>query len=292
MSFRERYSLIYGRDPSDHDDFSSFVESPVGEIEKSLKREIYLAKNIQTKLLSGKIPELSKGEVAGISIPARLIGGDYYDFYPLPNGKLRIVIGDVMGKGIPAAMLMILTRGAFRSAAESTQGPGDTLTAMNNALCEDLRSLGSFVTLLCADWDPNTDTLTYANAGHSLPVLIREKKKVEEMPKNNGVMLGGLPNQTYREKQVHLHRGDCVFFYTDGIIEAQNKRGEQYKLYRLIDVLLQHSDKSVHEIEQMVVNSTNEFTEGMLQKDDITMVILKVGKDKANISSFSSPATL
>ncbi|MDI6881046.1 MAG: PP2C family protein-serine/threonine phosphatase [Desulfitobacteriaceae bacterium] len=287
MLFSEQYSLIHGRVPSDHDDSSSFVESPVGEMEKSLKREIHLARDIQTKLLNGKTPKLSKGEVTGVSIPARLIGGDYYDFYLLPNDKLRIVIGDVMGKGIPAAMLMILTRGAFRSAADSAQGPGATLTAMNNALCEDLRTLGSFVTVLCADWDPNTDTLTYANAGHSLPVLIRETKKVEEMPKNNGVMLGGLPNQIYQEKQVYLHRGDDVFFYTDGIIEAQNKRGEQYKLYRLIDVLLQHSNKSVHEIEQMVVNSTNEFTEGMPQKDDLTMVILKVGKDKANISSCS-----
>ncbi|WLR52668.1 PP2C family protein-serine/threonine phosphatase [Bacillus tianshenii] len=255
---------------------------------KPLEREINLARNIQMTLLNGQTPSLDSGEVKGVSIPARLIGGDYYDFYPLLNGKMRIVIGDVMGKGIPAAMLMILTRGAFRSAAESTIGPGETLTAMNNAICNDLRALKSFVTVFCADWDPKTNTLTYANAGHNLP-LIFQGKTIQELPKLTGVMLGGLPNQQYTAKEIHLKEKDFVFFYTDGIVEAQNETGIQYQKDRLIQILLEHKEENVEQIEKAVIDSINQFTEGVTQKDDITMVTLKICNKQLKISSYNSP---
>lgn len=259
-------------------------------MDKTLQREINLARNIQTQLLNGKTPTFEGGEVTGSSLPARLIGGDYYDFYPLVNGKIRIVVGDVMGKGIPAAMLMILTRGAFRSAAESTNGPAETLTAMNQALYEDLRTLKSFVTMICADYDPKTGVFTYANAGHHLPLYINGRDKmVEELPKVNGIMIGGLPNQVYKEISIQLNEQDIVFFYTDGIVEAQNKDGEQYKLERLIQTLLENHEKSVSEIEKSVMDSIRQFTQGVPQKDDITMVILKVSKQKPDISSLNSP---
>ena len=256
---------------------------------KTLQREINLAKNIQTKLLNGERPKLENGEVIGVSIPARLIGGDYFDFYPLPSGKIRIVIGDVMGKGIPAAMLMILTRGAFRTAAESTKGPGETLTAMNNAIYKDLRTLNSFVTVFCADWDSVTGTFSYASAGHSLPEVIKSSKQSANLPPVKGIMLGGLPNQVYKEESVSLTEGDLVFLYTDGIVEAINKEGEMYKLDRLHCLLESVSTKCVKEIEDSVVNNLKQFSEGMPQKDDITMVILKIGRESTDISSFNAP---
>lgn len=260
------------------------------ELDKNLLREITLAQNIQTTLLNGKVPTFKDGEVSGISLPARLIGGDYYDFYPLIDGSIRIVIGDVMGKGIPAAMLMILIRGAFRSAAESTGGPGETLKAINKALYEDLRALGSFVTLFCADWDPSTKTLTYANAGHNLPLHINsEKNEISPLPKLSGVMIGGLPNQNYLAKQLHLNLNDTVFFYTDGIVEAQNPEGEQFQLDRLIKTLNKHKDKSAEWIEQSVIEAINAFTKDLPQKDDITMVLLKICEKKFDNSSINSP---
>lgn len=269
----------FSNDPDDKD-----------HLDKSLQREINLARNIQTALLNGKTPSIDGGEVSGSSIPARLIGGDYFDFYPHVNGNLRIVIGDVMGKGIPAAMLMILTRGAFRSAAESTQSPGETLTAMNQAIYEDLRTLKSFVTLFCADWNPKTFVLTYANAGHNPPLLIKGKKHtVEELPKVKGIMVGGLPNQVYQEESIRLEEDDTVFFYTDGIVEAQNKAGEQFKLERLSQTLLKHKNKGVGEIEKGVMDSVNQFTQGVPQKDDITMVLLKISQQKVDITSLNSP---
>ncbi|MFC0213600.1 PP2C family protein-serine/threonine phosphatase [Paenibacillus chartarius] len=259
------------------------------DLDKTLQREIHLARNIQTTLLNGEKPKLPSGEVSGVSIPARLIGGDYYDFYPLADGKIRIVIGDVMGKGIPAAMLMILTRGAFRSAAEATQGPGETLTAMNNALYQDFRKLKSFVTVFCADWDPGSGKFVYANAGHDLPVIVRSSVGTIEPPELKGVMLGGLPSQVYKEKEVSLQEEDMVFFYTDGIVEAQNREGGMYKLERLVPLLIGHSRKAAAEIEAVVTEAIHDFTEGLPQRDDITMVVLKVGKQTTEIASYSSP---
>jgi sigma-B regulation protein RsbU (phosphoserine phosphatase) len=259
---------------------------------KTLQREITLAKNIQTKLLNGAAPILSSGEVSGVSIPARLIGGDYFDFYPLGNGKLRLVIGDVMGKGIPAAMLMILTRGAFRTAAEATKGPSETLTAMNNAMYQDLRKLNSFVTVFCADWEPTTGTLVYANAGHCLPIIVGANAEEIVPPSIKGVMLGGLPGQVYTEESIKLSEGDLIFLYTDGIIEAQNSDGVMYRTARLLDVLRDSVGETASGVENAVVLSVSEFADGVAQKDDITMVTLKVGKDTTEISSFNSPLSL
>ncbi|WP_110943633.1 PP2C family protein-serine/threonine phosphatase [Virgibacillus senegalensis] len=240
------------------------------------------------KLLNAQTPTVDKGEVAGISIPARLIGGDYYDFYLLPNGNLRIVIGDVMGKGIPAAMLMILTRGAFRSAAESTQGPSETLTAMNKAMYDDLRTLGSFVTVMCADWNPHTKTLTYSSAGHNFPVIVKANNQLVEVPETKGVMLGGLPEAVYKDDTVQLE-DDLVFFYTDGITEARNKDGEMYQLERLKKTLLKHHSYDVKEVEAAIVEEMESFTEGLPQRDDITMVLLKTTGSTTNITSYTSP---
>lgn len=256
---------------------------------KVLKHEINLARNIQMKLLNAEVPKFKSGKVAGISIPARLIGGDYFDFSYLPNGKIRIIIGDVMGKGIPAAMLMILTRGVFRSVAEITRGPGETLAEMNKVMYKDLRSLGSFVTVFCADWDPQTKSLTFANAGHNLPVVVRSSNEIQVLPKTKGVMIGGLPNQLYLEESVQLDNNNFVLFYTDGVIEARNDSGEMYRERRLHKTLLANFDKNVNEIELSIVESINKFTEGVPQRDDITLVLLKIGQDKTDITSFNSP---
>lgn len=259
------------------------------EEEKVLKREINLARNIQMKLLNGESPTFENGEVSGISIPARLIGGDYYDFSYLPNGKIRIVIGDVMGKGIPAAMLMILTRGVFRSVAEISKGPGETLAEMNKVMYKDLRSLGSFVTVFCADWDPQTKILTFANAGHNLPLVVRSTDEVQSLPKTKGVMIGGLPNQKYPEDSIQLDNSNFVLFYTDGVIEATNSNGEMYRVSKLESSLLSSFGNEIKEIETAIVDSVRDFTKDTHQKDDITLVLLKVSEEKTDISSFNSP---
>ncbi len=247
---------------------------------KALLREIKMARNIQTRLLTSINPTIFNGEITGISLPARMISGDYYDFYPMADNKIRFIIADVMGKGIPAAMLMILTRGAFRSACTTTTDPAQTLMTMNDALYSDLRTLGCFVTACCAEWDPVSKTLSYATAGHSSPLCIRSGKPLfTDLSIKSGVFLGGLPNQKYSNLSIELELGDYVLFYTDGIIEAQNKQGELYKLERLINVAVNQTGKSVNEIESTITNSLYDFTSGLPQKDDITMIILKINNE-------------
>ncbi|MGP4040517.1 PP2C family protein-serine/threonine phosphatase [Gracilibacillus sp. D59] len=254
------------------------------QMDNTLAREIKQARNIQMKLLNGKKPEIDAGEITGISIPARLIGGDYFDFHTLPNGKIRIVIGDVMGKGIPAAMLMILTRGVFRSCAEHQCSPSKTLKVMNDAMYNDLRTLGSFVTLLCADWDPKEKTLTYASAGHNLPIVIDRNLNEKKLPAIRGVMLGGLPETSYQEDMITLYEEDIVFFYTDGIIEAQNEHGELFKIDRLISSLQQYQHYKAEEIEEAIQEEVKTYTNGVVQKDDITMVVLKIKVDNDQLT--------
>lgn len=209
-------------------------------------------------------------------------------FIPLLNGKIRIVIGDVVGKGIPAAMLMILTRGTFRSVSQTTDGPGKTLTAMNNALIGDLRALKSFVTVLCVDWDPKERTLTYANAGHHLPLVCRNGK-VLELPKAKGVMLGALPNQTYEEQTIQLDVNDFILLYTDGIIEAENSSGEQFQRERLIQTIEPLNDLPAEKIEEQIIKAIQDFTKGVPQKDDITLVILKILEKEMNLRGYNAP---
>jgi sigma-B regulation protein RsbU (phosphoserine phosphatase) len=246
----------------------------LADIDRSLKREINLAKNIQATLLNCTPPKLTMGEITGISIPARQVGGDYYDFCELPDGKIRMLIGDVMGKGIPAAMLMILTRGAFRSLSQKAKGPAETLTLLNQALYEDLRSLRSFVTLFCADWDSETKKLSYSNAGHNHPLLISNSQEYKFL-ESKGIMVGGLQNQKYEEYEITMEKDDYVFFYTDGIIEAENTEGEFFGKDRLIELLTRNSFSKVTEVKESVLKELQFFTHNHYQKDDITMLIFK-----------------
>jgi sigma-B regulation protein RsbU (phosphoserine phosphatase) len=252
--------------------------------DQTLLNELKKAIDNQSNLLNGESPKLEGGKITGTCLPAKLMGGDYYDIYPLVDGRIRIVIGDVMGKGISAAMLMLLTRGAFRSAAECTKNPGETLSIINQAIYRDLRKMKSFVTLFCADWDPKAGTCIYANAGHNLPLFISGKDgTVQPFPKVAGIMIGGLPNQIYTEESIRLENCDKVFFYTDGIIEAQNKKGDLFQMERLIGTLVEYQDNGNVDLHQYVIESVNRFTEGVPQRDDITMVLLKVCHESANL---------
>ncbi|KKM12473.1 serine/threonine protein phosphatase [Clostridiales bacterium PH28_bin88] len=246
------------------------------ELEHTLRREIEVARQIQSKLLNTKVPEFTGGQVTGTSISARSVGGDYYDFCMLKNGKLRIVIGDVMGKGIPAAMLMLLTRSAFRNTSEKGKGPGETLTMMNRILYDDFKSLASFVTVFCADYDPRSKVLTYANAGHNLPLIVKGMTGSCEQLQGKGIMLGGIPHQQYQEHSIQMNAADYVFFFTDGIVEARNQGGEAFRLERLRQILVQYAGSPAAEIEEKVLEGVANFTKNLPQKDDITMVILKV----------------
>lgn len=238
-----------------------------------LDKEMDHAKRIQMRLLNGEPPQFTKEAIAGMSLPARLIGGDYFDYLMVGENTVRVVIGDVMGKGIPAAMLMTMIRGSFRAIAPQAEGPGEVLGKMNDSLCDDLKSLRSFVTFFCADWNMKTQSFTFANAGHNPPLYIKEN---EILPlKLKGVMIGAIPHQTYHEHTITLGPNEGVLFYTDGITEAQNHYGEQYSKERLHYLLHHIKSFSSREIVNRILFSIAQFTNNQPQSDDITMVMLK-----------------
>ncbi|SIS43111.1 PP2C family protein-serine/threonine phosphatase [Salimicrobium flavidum] len=238
-----------------------------------LNKEMDDARRIQMSLLSGEPPELFRGSLSGMSLPARLIGGDYFDYLMIDEERIRIVVGDVMGKGIPAAMLMTMLRGSFRTTASYAGGPGETLRKMNEALCDDLKALRSFATLFCADWNVRTNELSFANAGHNPPLYITENG-ISNL-KAKGVMVGALPHQSYEQGSLTLACGEGVLFYTDGITEAENQAGEQFSKERLHSLLHDIKAFSSREIVSKILYSLAQFTNNKPQNDDITMIMLK-----------------
>lgn len=231
---------------------------------------------IQTTLLRCPPPTVDGAEMLGVSLPFEMLGGDYYDFLITPADHLRVVIGDVMGKGIAAAMLMVMTRTAVRMASATAGSPGEMLTTVNRHLYKDLQSLGSFVTLFCADYYPSTGLLTFANAGHQFPLLFSSGQEIREM-RARGVMMGALPNRIYAQQSVLLSEGDLVFFFTDGMIEAKDRNGRQLGVHGLRDIVERHRDKSLDGLADNTLREVGGFCRGSRLGDDMTMAFLRRG---------------
>lgn len=240
-----------------------------------IDREIYLAKKIQQEMFKGFKTEEKYGDAIGISIPAREVSGDYFDFYKMPNGKLRIIIADVMGKGLPASMLMIYLKGALKSVSECSLPPSQTLDKVNQALVHDLRSIGAFITMFCADWDPQNQTFDYANAGHHFPIIFRHRTQSIESMEAEGVMIGGLYQFDYPERRVKLSKEEVVVFYTDGIFEAKNQDSKRYKLQQIKEVLFESYHRKSEYIRNQLVQSIKDYTQTSKVKDDITFIVFK-----------------
>ncbi len=143
--------------------------------------------------------------------------------------------------------------------------------------------------MFCADWDPSSNILTFANAGHNLPLVVRSDEEIDILPKTKGIMIGGLPNQLYPEESIHIDDGNIVVFYTDGIVEAANGHGDMYRLDKLQNVLKNNFDQDIKNVETAIVDSIHDFTDGVPQRDDITLVLLKVSNEKTDITSFNAP---
>ena len=195
-----------------------------------LDREAQEARTMQQALLPKSSPYIPGFVVSGLSVPARAVGGDWYDFIPFPDGRWGLVLADVSGKGTAAALLMSATRGVLRSLAEACCTPGEVLTRLNQLLVDDFPA-GKFVTMVYAVLDPAARTVTFANAGHLRPLFI-DKQGEHFLDTERGLPLG-LGCGDYSETRVTLSEGSKLVFYSDGITEAENASGEEYGLCRL-----------------------------------------------------------
>jgi len=231
-----------------------------------LDREAQEARAIQQALLPKCSPYIPGFAVSGHSVPARAVGGDWYDFIPFPDGRWGIVLADVSGKGTAAALLMSATRGAFRSLAEMCCSPSQVLTRLNQLLVDDFPP-GKFVTMVYAVLDPATRAVTFANAGHLLPLFIDDDGE-HFLDTERGLPLG-LGCGDYSETQVTLSQRSKLVFYSDGITEAENAGQEEYGLSRLVEHAVKPGASAVS-----IIDEVRSYANGSGVHDDATAVLV------------------
>ncbi|HZE25970.1 MAG TPA: PP2C family protein-serine/threonine phosphatase [Terriglobales bacterium] len=235
---------------------------------EQMSREAQEARSIQQALLPKSSPFIPGFAVSGLSIPAGPVGGDWYDFIDLGDGRWGLVLADVSGKGTAAALLMSATRAMARSLAENSCSPAEVLTKLNRLLVEDFPS-GRFVTMVYGVLDPARRTLQFANAGH-LPPVLAEASGARFLETEMGLPLG-IRHGTYSEATVPLTDGARIVLYSDGITEATNPDEEEYGAARLA-AHLQHWDASMESLLQDV----RTFANGAGLRDDATVVVVRI----------------
>ncbi len=234
-----------------------------------LEQELLMARDIQQGLLLEAVPRMPGWEITAVSLPARDLGGDLYDFLPLGDGCQGIMIGDVSGKGLPAALRMAVARTVFRHEARRGAAPGETLAAVNRGVLADIPQ--GMITMLYATLDIRKGTLRFANAGHNYPVLNNGQAREIEL---SGLPLGVDSESDYEEVSAVIHPGDTVLLYTDGVVEATNANDEMYGYERLEQLLLTSSDWKPRALVTSLLHELRTWS-GIGQADDITMVVLR-----------------
>ncbi len=243
------------------------------ELERK-KAEMQIAHEIQTGFLPTDLPTIRGVDLAAASVPAREVGGDFYDFVKGSNGDTAFVVADVSGKGVPAALFMVLSRTIVRANATLHQDAQTAIQDANAMIANDSES-GMFVTLLYGALNPETMTLTYVNAGHNPPVLFRKDGSQEHL-NGTGIALGAMDESEYEEATVGLAPGDVLVCYTDGVTEAINCGEEQFGEARLAQTVQGCKERPPEEIITTIMEAVNGFCGDEPQFDDMTLVVLKV----------------
>jgi serine phosphatase RsbU (regulator of sigma subunit) len=243
------------------------------EYERRVARELQIAKEVQARLFPQKRPAVESLDYAGVCQQARQVGGDYYDFLDLGPNRLGMVIGDVVGKGIAAALLMANLQAILRSqCAIALDRPQDVLRAVNRLFCESTLE-GGFATLFFAEYDEPTRRLRYVNCGHLCALLLRGNDEVERLDAT-GTVLGLFEKWDCEMGERTIERGDVFALYTDGITESFDANDEEFGEERLLVTLRKHRDLCAHEAINAVVSEVGKFSPSE-QRDDITMIVAK-----------------
>jgi serine phosphatase RsbU (regulator of sigma subunit)/predicted ester cyclase len=239
-----------------------------------IDQELQVARRIQHASLPEEVPTLEGWQIAPYYQPAREVGGDFYDFHFLSEGRLGLVVGDATGKGVPAALVMSTTLGMLQLAARAldSPSPGEVLEQVNETLLARIPS-NMFVTCFYAILEPKSGTLSYANAGHDLPYLWRAGA-AEEL-RARGMPLGLMPGMHYEEKEIVLQKGDSTLLYTDGLVEAHDPKGEMFGFPRLRALVSEHAEEEKSLQETLLEELYSFVGEGWEQEDDITLVTLR-----------------
>jgi serine phosphatase RsbU (regulator of sigma subunit)/predicted ester cyclase len=243
-------------------------------IERELiEQELGLARSIQQASLPKEVPRLEGWQISPYYQPAREVGGDFYDFFDLEDGRAVVVVGDATGKGMPAALIAEATSNMLRAVAQAlgSSSPGGVLSRVNETLLARIPD-NMFVTCFYAILDPKSGSLSYANAGHDLPYLWQSGEAQELRAR--GMPLGLMPGMDYEEKEITLQADEAALFYSDGLVEAHDPKGEMFGFPRLRELVAEHGEK--RSLGDFLLEKLYTFTgEGWEQEDDITLLTLR-----------------
>ncbi|MCB9799526.1 MAG: SpoIIE family protein phosphatase [Candidatus Omnitrophica bacterium] len=241
--------------------------------QEKARQELRIAHEIQQKFLPDIRSLKLKMDISAESLPARSVGGDLYDIVRLPDQKIAVILGDVSGKGVPAALYMVQALSAFRFLIPTTTQPAELLNHLNRILIQHSH-FGMFLTLLYLFIDPVSGLVEYASAGHQAALLKNANSgEVTALKDNAGIPLGMLEGTVYEQTQVRLSKKDLLFLYTDGITEARNSKGSEFGLKNLYQMLGENW-KDADECSQSVFSRLKVFTQGAVQHDDMTALTI------------------
>lgn len=252
-------------------------------------RELEIASEIQLRLLPRQCPQIKGAQLAAKCKTASRVGGDYYDFIPVNYDQLTdtqdtsvpwsIVIGDVMGKGVPAGLIMTMTRGMLRAEVLNRHSPAQIMEHLNRVMYADLENSRRFVTLFYSEYDPQTQILSYTNAAHNPPLLWQAATGLITTLDTKGMLIGLLPDSAYEEAQLQLAPGDTIMYYTDGFTDAVNNNGERFdeeNLHHAFDWACQNLAKPQEILDYLFQEIDNFIGYGNKIIDDMTLVVMRV----------------
>ena len=242
-----------------------------------IESELKIARDIQMGILPKifpPFPDRTEFDIYATLEPAREVGGDLYDFFFMDDDHLCFTVGDVAGKGVPAALFMAVTKTLIKTKTTEGSSPQKVLTSVNHDLSEDNPSL-MFVTVFLGILNIRTGQLEFCNGGHNPPYIVHPDGMADQLETTNGIALGILDNFIYESKRIDLQRGDTIFLYTDGVTEAVNERYELFSDEKLQKALMDLKGKSIKEWNDDIMNKIITFSQGMPQADDITMLVLR-----------------
>ncbi|MDP1552356.1 MAG: SpoIIE family protein phosphatase [Methanobacteriaceae archaeon] len=259
------------------------LESYIKNLEKvtaekeRINTELNVAHKIQSDMLPRNFPERKEFEVYATNIPAKEVGGDFYDFFMIDKNRLAIVIGDVSGKGVPAALFMVIAKTLIKNHAQLGKSPAEIFNTVNYQLY-DGNDENMFVTAWMGILEINTGKFTYVNAGHNPPLIKHGNKYYDWFKCRAGFVLGGMDNIKYTQNEITLDYGDRVCLYTDGITEAINSNEELFGDSRFLKIMNNTNNLSIKEIVSYVKGEIDSFVKDEEQFDDITMLIMEYKK--------------
>ena len=243
---------------------------------RQLESELELSQVIQRAMLPQQVPSIPRYDIAAFSRPAQIVTGDYFDFLQFEDGTHGFVIADVSGHGVSAGMLMSSLQTMFHTLTPETDSPVDVLQRINRLYVNNI-NFSTFVTIFFAKLDPQTRMLSYASAGHNPPLLVRQSIDEITWLKPTGAAIGLIKDYLSKQDNVQLVEGDTLLLYTDGIVEALNPQGDdQFGYDRLAEIVQQNKGLPANELTQKIRQAVNDFTQGSLPADDITMIVCKV----------------